>query len=216
MSAQPSTPLPGPPRPIPASSPRMNMSWLDIPALKSFGMLVTGVEEGTLEESPELPESGNCQDWKPSLEDRCRHGAPKVPEARYAYYRRCQKFLRTGEQCKAPAMKGEGICHQHALQADNQRRRDQQRREFLSRPGVGFGSFNAIQVALSELANSLFMGTIDHKVAGRLMMDIQNAIRLQKMLARWSPDHRITRSSPSLCASVEGFLLHSLFLRSQP
>ncbi len=219
MSAYPSTPslaplLQGPLQPIPASGgftanpPRINMSLLDMPALKSFGMLVTGMEGG-YPGSPTSPESRAIPPQ--SAQNRRGLGAPviavigkpeevvqteagmasataptKVPEARYAYYRRCQKFLRNGEQCKAPAMKGEAICHQHAQQADNQRRRDQQRREFLSRPGVGFGSFNAIQVALSELANSLFMGTIDHKVAGRLMMDIQNAIRLQKMLARAS------------------------------
>ncbi len=217
MSVHPSTPCLAPPSgglpiPMPASGgftanpPRMNMSWLDMPALKSFGMLVTGMEGG-YPGSPTSPESRVIPPQ--SAQNRRGLGAPviavigkpeevvqteagmasataptKVPEARYAYYRRCQKFLRNGEQCKAPATKGEAICHQHAQQADNQRRRDQQRREFLSRPGVGFGSFNAIQVALSELAGSLFMGEIEHKVAGRLMLDIQNAIRLQKMLAR--------------------------------
>ena len=37
----------------------------------------------------------------------------RVPEARYAYYRRCQEFRRNGEQCKAPAEKDAQICHAH-------------------------------------------------------------------------------------------------------
>jgi hypothetical protein len=43
----------------------------------------------------------------------------KVPEARYAYYRRCQVFRKNGGQCKAPAEKGSGICYAHAREAGN-------------------------------------------------------------------------------------------------
>ncbi len=194
MSAHLSTPpadlaLSGLPQPTPISggfkpnSPRFDMNLLGMPALKSFAMLVgVGGRGYPATRSPELPKSGNCQDWKPPIDERCSREAPKVPEARYAYYRRCQRFRHNGEQCKAPAMKGEQICHRHAEQADNERRRQEQRRELLSRPGVGFGSFDAIQRTLSELAQSVFAGTIDHKVAGRLIVDILNAIRLQKML----------------------------------
>ena len=47
----------------------------------------------------------------------------RVPEARYAYYRRCQVFRRNGEQCKAPAEKGAQICHLHASQKAMELRR---------------------------------------------------------------------------------------------
>ncbi len=128
---------------------RFDMSVLGMAALKSFGMLV-GVGE-----------------WG-STKDRAIGKivsiAPKgPPEARYAYYRRCQQFRHNGEQCKAPAMKGENICHRHAEQVDAERRREEQRRELLARPGVGFESFAAIQCTLSELVAALFEGSIDHK-----------------------------------------------------
>ncbi len=158
-------------------------SVLGISALKSFGMLVGVGGWGYAKRSPELPKSGNCQNWKPQLGDRCRDIAPRAPEARYAYYRRCQQFRHNGEQCKAPAMKGESICHRHAEQVDAERRREEQWRELLARPGVGFESFAAIQRTLSELVAALFEGSIDHKTAVRLIVDIQNAIRMQKMIA---------------------------------
>ena len=54
---------------------------------------------------PELPKS-------PEL--------PKLQESeeRYAYYRRCQVFRKNGQQCKAPAVKGEELCHKHQDQLD--------------------------------------------------------------------------------------------------
>jgi hypothetical protein len=175
-------------------------------ALKSFGMLVTGIGEGAghrvIGSSGDYPNApkpgapgapGDRVIGKPNPSGHQVSAAPTpVPEARYAYYRRCHNFLRNGNQCKAPAMKGEPICHQHAQQADNNRRREQQRRELLSRPGLGFGSFDAIQRTIGAVANALLAGEIDHKVAGRLMMQVQIAIRLQKIAARLQK--RITRN----------------------
>jgi len=56
----------------------------------------------------------------------------RVPEARYAYYRRCQVFRRNGEQCKAPAEKGSYICHAHAGQLAMAVRRERERRAVLA------------------------------------------------------------------------------------
>jgi hypothetical protein len=134
-------------------------------ALKSFAMLV-GQGEGA----------------PPENKQRTVNMHSPAPEPRYAYYRRCQQFRRNGEQCRAPAMKGEHICHRHAEQADMERRRAEQRREILSRPGAGLGSFRAIQRTIGELTGAILAGSIDHKTAGRLIVDIQMAIRLQKML----------------------------------
>src|ERR1051326_59049 len=58
--------------------------------------------------------------------------AMRVPEARYAYYRRCQVFRRNGEQCKAPAEKGSHICYSHAAQRAMAFRRDLERRIVLA------------------------------------------------------------------------------------
>ena len=104
--------------------------------LKPFGMLVTGTGEGEGLEDRVIGSSGGRVIGEPAMGNPTREvGATPRPklEARYAYYRRCQKFCGNGVQCKAPAMKEESICHQHAQQADNNRRREQQRREMLNR-----------------------------------------------------------------------------------
>lgn len=169
-----------------ASSPRFQTPLPPVPTSKSFGIIVgpaPGVGQAKIKRkiSPELPTSGNCQNWKPPIVDRCTPEAPGVLEARYAYYRRCRQRKRNGEQCKAPAMTGEDICYRHAEQADAERRRQLERRELLSRPGTGFGSFRAIQRTISEVAQEIFAGTIDPKTASRLAREIGIAIRLQKI-----------------------------------
>jgi hypothetical protein len=52
----------------------------------------------------------------------------RVPEARYSYYRRCQLFRKSGEQCKAPAENGSQICYAHAGQLATAVRRARERR----------------------------------------------------------------------------------------
>lgn len=59
--------------------------------------------------------------------------AQQIPEARYAYYRRCQEFCKSGAQCKAPAEKGAVICHAHAGQGAMAARRESERRVVLER-----------------------------------------------------------------------------------
>src|ERR1051326_9541679 len=56
----------------------------------------------------------------------------RVPEARYAYYRRCQVFRKGGEQCKAAAEKGSHICYAHAGQLATAFRRDLERQIVLA------------------------------------------------------------------------------------
>jgi hypothetical protein len=170
-----------------ANSPQFDLDRLGISALKSFGMLVTGIQGGV----PQDRVNGSSGDRVIGKSKESDTAAPRVPEARYAYYRRCQKFCRNGNQCKAPAMKGEQICHQHAQQADNERRREQRRRELLSRPGLGFDSFDAIQRTIGAVVNALLSGDIEHKVASRIIMQVQIAIRLQEVATRLQ--HRTER-----------------------
>src|SRR6478672_7082057 len=70
------------------------------------------------------------------MEDRYSPEHPekhrKAPEARYAYYRRCQVFRKGGEQCKAPAEKGAHICYAHAGQRAMALRRERERRAVLA------------------------------------------------------------------------------------
>jgi hypothetical protein len=122
----------------------------------------------------------------------------KKPEARYAYYRRCQEFRRNGEQCKAPAEKGEQVCHAHAGQRAMALRRERERRAVLAEAVTLmrkkghlqcemadlFTSFNGIQVTLSVMAQALIDGRIDCKTAGRLVVNLQTMSKLLRMLDR--------------------------------
>src|SRR5260370_13199617 len=95
----------------------------------------------------------------------------RMPEPRYAYYRRCQQFRKNGEQCKAPALKGGHICYQHAEQAATVLRRQESLRA-LRLPSQ-FNDFRSIQRAIAEAARALIDGRIDSKTAGRLAIALQ-------------------------------------------
>jgi hypothetical protein len=117
-------------------------------------------------------------------------------EARYAYYRRCQEFCKSGEQCKAPAEKGATACYAHARQRAMAMRRETERRAVLAaaageisrRAKREFGmadlftSFNGIQVTIATVAQALVDGRIDCKTAGRLLWDLQRMAKLLRMV----------------------------------
>jgi hypothetical protein len=131
----------------------------------------------------------------PSAEGRL---AERVPEARYAYYRRCQLFRRNGEQCKAPAEKGAQICHAHAAQRATAFRRDLERRIVLAEavaemrrrgnPECDMDNllmdFKGVQVTLAVVSRALIAGTIDCKTAGRLLVHLQTMSKLLWMVHR--------------------------------
>src|ERR1051325_4685622 len=116
-----------------------------------------------------------------SSEHQC--GARMAPEARYAYYRRCQVFRKGGEQCKAPAEKGSHICYAHAGQLATAFRRDLERQIVLAEAVAQmrkrgkpeceaadlFTDFNGIQIMLAVTAQAVIEGRIDCKTAGRLL-----------------------------------------------
>ena len=116
----------------------------------------------------------------------------RVPEARYAYYRRCQVFRRNGVQCKAPAEKGAQICHAHAGQLAMAVRRERERRAMLAeavaemrkqgRPECEmadlFMDFKGIQVTLAVMARAVINGRIDCKTAGQMLVQLQTLSKL--------------------------------------
>ena len=122
----------------------------------------------------------------------------RAPEARYAYYRRCQVFRRNGEQCKAPAEKGATICHTHATQQAMAFRRDLEQRIVLAeavaqmrrqgRPECELADlltdFKGIQVTLAVVSRALIAGRIDCKTAGRLIVHLQTMSKLLRMIHR--------------------------------
>ncbi len=124
--------------------------------------------------------------------------AKRVPEERYAYYRRCQVFRRSGEQCKAPAEKDAHICYAHAGQRAMALRRERERRAVLAeavaemrhkgRPEFEMADllmdFKGIQVTLAVMARAVIDGRIDCTTAGRLAMELQMMSKLLWMLHR--------------------------------
>lgn len=139
----------------------------------------------------------------------------RVPEARYAYYRRCQVSRRNGEQCKAPAEKGAAICHAHAAQQAMAFRRNLERRIVLAeavaemrRGGKPecemadlFTDFKGIQVTLAVTARAVIAGRISCKTAGRLLVGLQMASKLLWVVHRKGREGRKeNQESPQICA----------------
>jgi hypothetical protein len=131
------------------------------------------------------------------MEDRDSRKEPtKVPEARYAYYRRCQVFRDNGEQCKAPAEKEAQMCHAHRNQQAMELRRQMELTSVLAEAACKmrqrgkpdfriadiFTDFKAIQVTLATMAQALITGRIDCKTAGRLGAGLQRATKVLGML----------------------------------
>jgi hypothetical protein len=143
----------------------------------------------------------------------------RVPEARYAYYRRCQVFRKGGAQCKAPAEQGSLICYAHAGQLATAVRRERDRRSVLEEAVAQmrkrgnpqcemadlFMDFRAINVTLAVMAQALIDGRIDCKTAGRLVVQLQTASKLLWMLHRKGTSTREARrhgEEPSLTAEA--------------
>jgi hypothetical protein len=133
----------------------------------------------------------------------------RVPEARYAYYRRCQVFRKGGEQCKAPAEKGSHICYAHAGQLATAVRRERERRAVLEeavaqmrkrgRPECEmadlFMDFKGINMTLAVMAQAVIAGRIDCKTAGRLLVQLQT---VSKLLWLYHRGHRGTQRTAAL------------------
>jgi hypothetical protein len=138
----------------------------------------------------------------------------RKPEARYAYYRRCQVFRKGGDQCKAPAEKGSHICYAHAGQLATAVRRERERRAVLTEAVAQmrrakpqcemadlFMDFKGIQVTLAVMAQALIDGRIDCKTAGRLVVQLQTVSKLLRMLHRKGRKGRKENQIlPQICA----------------
>jgi hypothetical protein len=98
------------------------------------------------------------------------HG--QIVEERYSYYRRCQRLGRNGQQCKAPAMKGQEVCYKHEVQAETQKRRVAMREGLALPPLVDLKS---VQAAIWKVAKAIANDDIDEKVASEMLHKLQNA-----------------------------------------
>lgn len=94
----------------------------------------------------------------------------QIVEERYGYYRRCQRFRRNGQQCKAPAMKDSDRCYKHQEQADIERRR---RAQFTLPPLV---DLKTVQQEIGKVAQALLQDRIDEDYAGELLQKLERAL----------------------------------------
>ncbi|HWF02986.1 MAG TPA: hypothetical protein VHA06_04830 [Candidatus Angelobacter sp.] len=170
-------------------------------------------------------------------------GIKSGPEARYGYYRRCQVARKGGEQCKAPAEKGELICHAHAAQQALAVRRERERQAVLAeavaemrRRGTLesgraefeakdlFMDFKGIQITVAKMAQALIDGRIDCKTAGRLAVHLQTMSKLlwlacrqkRKTLPRINTDNTDSITTPDIESLQHGTESHKSRSQSVP
>jgi len=109
------------------------------------------------------------EDIRAGGRDRSDRLQGQIVEERYDYYRRCQRFRRNGQQCKAPAMKNTDRCYKHQEQADIERRR---RAPFTLPPLV---DLKTVQREIGNVAQALIEDRIDEDYAGELLQKLERA-----------------------------------------
>jgi hypothetical protein len=154
---------------------------------------------------------------------------PKAPQARYAYYRRCQVFRKGGEQCKAPAEKGSHICYAHAGQLAMAQRRERERQAVLAeavaqmrqrgKPDCEmadlFMDFKGINMTLAVMMQAVIDGRIDCKTAGRMVVQLQTVSKLLRMM-KTKPLPRINTDNADLREAKANPTTESLRHGEQP
>jgi len=93
----------------------------------------------------------------------------QIVEEWYGYYRRCQRFRKNGQQCKAPAMKDADVCYKHQQRADRERR---WRAQYTLPPLVDLAT---VRRAISDVAQGLWQGSIDEDYAAELLQKLERA-----------------------------------------
>ena len=114
------------------------------------------------------------EETRADIRDRNEVLQGQIVEERYGYYRRCQRFRRNGQQCKAPAMKDTDRCYKHQEQAEIERRR---RAQYTLPPLV---DLKTVQREIGNVAQALIQDRIDEDYAGELLQKLESAsIRLR-------------------------------------
>jgi hypothetical protein len=102
-------------------------------------------------------------------QDQNRTLQGQIVEARYGYYRRCQRFRKNGQQCKAPAMKDADVCYKHQERADLERRWQAQ---YTLPPLVDLAT---VRRAINDVTQGLWQGRIDEDYAAELLQKLERA-----------------------------------------
>ena len=93
----------------------------------------------------------------------------QIVEERYGYYRRCQRFRKNGQQCKAPAMKDADVCYKHQERADMERR---WRAQYTLPPLVDLAT---VRRAIGDVTQALWQDRIDEGYAAELLQKLEKA-----------------------------------------
>ena len=107
-------------------------------------------------------------------QDQNRTLQGQIVEARYGYYRRCQRFRKNGQQCKAPAMKDADVCYKHQERADIERRRHAQ---YTLPPLVDMAT---VRRAINDVTQALWQDRIDEDYASELLQELERASMVLK------------------------------------
>jgi hypothetical protein len=102
-------------------------------------------------------------------QDQSRTLQGQIVEARYGYYRRCQRFRKNGQQCKAPAMKDADVCYKHQERADIERR---WRAQYTLPPLVDMAT---VRRAINDVMQALWQDRIDEDYASELLQELERA-----------------------------------------
>ena len=154
-----------------------SLGWPGIEIAKPFRILVNWYPGGRGTQGAQTGRiADTANDGGREMEKSCE----MKPQERYAYYRRCQVFRRNGEQCKAPAMKGERLCYKHEQEAAAERRRENMRRCFALPPLV---DLKTVQSGIREVGKAIIDGRIDEDYAGELLDRLHKASRMLRRLS---------------------------------
>src|SRR5580765_2055147 len=118
------------------------------------------------------------EDTRAGGQDRSEALQGQIVEERYGYYRRCQRFRKNGQQCKAPAMKDADVCYKHQQRADRERRWQAQ---YTLPPLV---DMKTVQASLSEVTKAIIEDRIDEDYAGELLQELERASMVLRSLGR--------------------------------
>ena len=102
----------------------------------------------------------------------------QIVEERYGYYRRCQRFRKNGQQCKAPAMRDADVCYKHQQRADRERR---WRAQYTLPPLVDLAT---VRRAISDVTQALWQDRIDEDYASELLQELERASIALRGVAR--------------------------------
>lgn len=103
--------------------------------------------------------------------------AETMPELRYAYYRRCQRLRKNGEQCKAPALKGCELCYKHTAMVERAQRETRQVAALQLPPLINLRNVNQ---AIGQVMQALLDGRLHARPAGRLVIYLQTVSVLMR------------------------------------